>query len=130
MAQLDLASSMREIAIGQAVLGLGNGIFQSPNNNNVMSSVHPSKVGIASGISALVRNVGMVSGTAIAVSIFENRRHYTLDGMTMPSVGEEAIAFLNGYHWALITGACFAAIGAIISLNRKGHSKPGGDAAK
>lgn len=125
MAQLDLASTMLEIAIGQAVLGFGNGIFQSPNNNNVMSSVHPSKVGIASGISALVRNVGMVSGTAIAVSIFENRRHYALDGMSMPSVGEEAIAFLSGYHWALIVGACFAAIGAIISLNRKGHLKVG-----
>lgn len=112
-----------QIALGQSVMGLGNGLFQSPNNNSVLSSVHPSKLGIASGINALVRNVGMVSGTAIAVTVLEHQRFAVLAGLNQPTPSEQANAFLFGYQSALLVGAAFAAAGVFISLNRRAHIK-------
>jgi hypothetical protein len=65
----------------------------------------------------------MVSGTAIAVSIFEYRRRQVLNGLTAPETARQAETFLAGYHDALIVAALLALLGAVISLNRKGHYK-------
>lgn len=108
-----------EIALSQATLGLGNALFQSPNNNSVMSSVPPEKLGIASGFNSLVRNIGQVSGIAISVSIFENRQAAALAGFTQPDAVQQVAAFLSGYHTALFAGALFAAIGAALSFVRR-----------
>lgn len=121
LSTLDAQSVVWQVAIGQAVMGIGNGMFQSPNNNSVLSSVPTSKVGLASGISALMRNVGMISGIAVAVSVFESKRKQELAGLTTLDNTAYLHAFLSAYHVALVIGACFAGFGAIISLSRKGH---------
>jgi EmrB/QacA subfamily drug resistance transporter len=118
---LDAQSMMWQVAIGQGIMGIGNGMFQSPNNNSVLSSVPASKVGLASGISALMRNVGMVSGTAVAVSVFESKRQQELANVTILSNDAYISAFLSAYHVALVIGACFAGLGLLISLSRRGH---------
>lgn len=123
MASLNSESSMLQVIAGQAVLGLGNGMFQSPNNNSVLLSVAPAKLGLAGGINALVRNLGMISGTAIAISIFEGYRYRTLQGISFPSAVQQTEAFLSGYHAALTAAIIFACIGILISLNRKGYAK-------
>jgi len=83
--------------------------------------VPASKVGLASGISALMRNVGMVSGIAVAVSVFESKRQQELIGLTILDQAAYLHAFLSAYHIALVIGAGFAGLGALISLSRKGH---------
>lgn len=124
LSAIDAATPLWQIALCQAILGIGNGLFQSPNNNSVLSSVAPNQLGIAAGLNALVRNIGMVSGIAAAVSIFEGRRLNLLENLPEPTPDQLAAAFLSGYHAALLAGACFAAIAAIISLNRHSHVKP------
>lgn len=122
LSTLNAQSVIWHVVIGQAIMGLGTGIFQSPNNNSVLSSVPAEKVGLASGISALTRNVGMVSGIAVAVSVFENKLQQELAGITLPDQAMYIGAFLSAYHAALVVGACFAGIGVIISLSRTGHA--------
>jgi len=34
---------------------------------------------------------------------------------------QSVAAFLSGYHMALLIGASFAVLAAVISLNRRGH---------
>jgi len=121
LSTLNAQSVIWQVVIGQAIMGLGTGIFQSPNNNSVLSSVPAQKVGLASGISALMRNVGMVSGIAVAVSVFDNKLQQELAGVVLPDQATYIGAFLSAYHTALVIGACFAGIGVIISLSRKGH---------
>ncbi|MDF2565316.1 MAG: drug resistance transporter, EmrB/QacA subfamily [Massilibacillus sp.] len=121
MSTLDASSTIWHVIISQAVMGIGNGLFQSPNNNSVLSSVPKSKVGLVSGINALVRNVGMVSGVAISVAVFENHKHQILSSIAQPDVSEQIAAFLSAYHASLIVAACFAGIGAMISFNRRGY---------
>jgi len=122
LSTLDAQSVIWHVVLGQAVMGFGNGMFQSPNNNSVLSSVPNDKVGLASGMSALMRNVGMVSGIAVAVSVFESKRQQELAGLFLPDQAAYIGAFLSAYHTALVFGACFAGLGALISLSRKGHA--------
>jgi EmrB/QacA subfamily drug resistance transporter len=121
MSTLNAHSTIWQVMISQAVLGVGNGMFQSPNNNSVLSSVSKHKVGVVSGINALVRNVGMVAGVAVSVSVFENKRQSILSAVPVPNASQQIFAFLSAYHTALSVAACLAALGALISFNRKAH---------
>ena len=51
------------VMIYMALLGAGVATFQSPNTSSIMGSVPRNQLGIAGGINALFRNLGMVSGT-------------------------------------------------------------------
>jgi len=44
---------------------IGSALFQSPNNTEIMSALPAEKVGIASSISATVRNLGMALGASL-----------------------------------------------------------------
>lgn len=117
-AKLQVDSGLWLIMGSQALMGLGNGLFQSPNNNSVMSAVEPRQFGVAGGINALARNFGMVCGTALSVSILEYRRDASLSGISQPTAAQQVTAFMAGYQEALLVGACLAALGVIISLKR------------
>ena len=54
-------------------IGLGMGIFQSPNNSAVMGSVPRQRLGIASGLLSLTRTVGQTAGIAILGAIWVSR---------------------------------------------------------
>ena len=111
---LDPSSHMARVYVGQIILGLGAGIFMSPNNNSVLSSAPQDKVGLVGGVLALVRNVGMVSGIAVAISVFEGVQGFARAGGAAPSD-----AFMAGFRAALTTGASLAAVAALISVSRR-----------
>lgn len=119
-ARLQSDSSLWLIMLSQAVMGLGNSLFQSPNNNSVMSAVLPRQLGVAGGINALARNFGMVCGTALAVSILEYRRSASLSGLVQPTAMQQSAAFMDGYQMALLIGAVLAVAAALISFQRTG----------
>lgn len=58
------------------LIGLGNGAFQTPNNSSIMGSVPEDRRGIASGMLATMRNIGMVLGTAIAGAVFTGQENH------------------------------------------------------
>lgn len=116
-------SSAWAVIPGPLLMGIGNGMFQSPNNSSVMSSVPKAKLGIAGGINALVRNLGMVVGTALAVTLFDNRQAALLSGINNPETAQQSAAFLTAYDTVLYTGAAIALVAALISLNRKGYAR-------
>ncbi len=111
---LTLSSPLWRVALGQAVIGLGIGVFQSPNSNSVLSSAPRDKSGQAGGILALVRNLGVVCGITLAVAAFEFFKGGA-DAAADPEV------FFHGFQAALRLGACLAFIGALISFKRRGH---------
>lgn len=51
------------------IFGVGIGFFNSPNTKLIMTHVPHTKLGVARSLNALVRNIGMVSGIALAVGI-------------------------------------------------------------
>ncbi len=123
LSNLNAHSLAWQIVPGLLLIGLGSGLFQSPNNSSVMSSVPPIKLGVAGGINALVRNVGMVIGIAYSVSLFENRNAAFLAGISSPTPAQQANAFVGAYHIVMLTSMAIAIFAGLLSLNRKGYSR-------
>ena len=69
LSRLGPDTPMAYIAAGLAVTGLGTGIFVSPNTSAVMGSAPRHRQGIAAGVLATGRNVGMVLGVGLAGAI-------------------------------------------------------------
>lgn len=53
-----------------APLGVGIGMFQSPNNSAVMGAAPPRRLGVASGLLSLSRTLGQVSGLPLIGAVF------------------------------------------------------------
>jgi len=70
LSRLTLDSSYLAIVGRLAVAGLGIGIFVSPNNSALMGAAPAHRQGIAAGILALARNVGMVIGVGFAGAVY------------------------------------------------------------
>jgi EmrB/QacA subfamily drug resistance transporter len=104
-----------QVIIGAMIMGLGSGMFQSPNNSSVMSSVPSQKVGISGAINSLVRNVGMVMGIAFSVTLFE-----ALGGVSSPSA-EQTGSFMSAYHVVMLCAMAVALVGMFISFSRKNY---------
>jgi EmrB/QacA subfamily drug resistance transporter len=64
------ATPLCAIVASLMVLGLGYGLFSSPNTNAIMSSVHARHLGIASGMVATMRSLGQLLSMAIAMCCF------------------------------------------------------------
>lgn len=99
------------VILGLCAMGLGTGLFQSPNNNAIMGSVPPNKLGVASALLATVRNLGLVAGTGLATGIFSWRQRVTGD-------------FISALHFTFFV-AGVVALGAMgASLGRKKERIP------
>jgi len=70
MSTLDAGVTVVGFAMRVALFGVGMAIFQSPNNSAVMGSVPRHKLGIASGLLALSRNLGQTSGLPLMGALF------------------------------------------------------------
>ena len=95
---------MWEIVLASGIMGIGNGLFQSPSNNAIMTSVHKKDLGIASGILALSRNMGNILGVAVTITLFEEFREFFLSHSQPYET-----AFLNAYHTTMGFGILFGA---------------------
>jgi MFS family permease len=61
------------IVAGLFVVGLGQGLFQPPNSSAAMSAVPPERLGLAGGLLATMRNLGMLFGIGLAAAVYEGR---------------------------------------------------------
>ncbi|OTP68550.1 MFS transporter [Caballeronia sordidicola] len=93
-----------DIAWRMALCGLGFGLFQSPNNRQMLSSAPRNRSGGASGMLGTARLSGQTLGAALVALIF-------------------GIAPQHGATITLIVAACFAAAAALVSLLRISRSK-------
>ncbi|HSP35507.1 MAG TPA: DHA2 family efflux MFS transporter permease subunit, partial [Thermoanaerobaculia bacterium] len=70
LAMVTYSGTRAAIAGGLAVVGLGIGLFVSPNNSALMGAAPRHRQGIAAGVLATARNVGMVLGIGLAGAVF------------------------------------------------------------
>ncbi|HEX5637473.1 MAG TPA: MFS transporter, partial [Gammaproteobacteria bacterium] len=70
LSRLDGGSPIGLIMIALATAGFGTGLFIAPNNNVLLGSAPLNRQGIASGILATARSVGMVLGVGIAGAVY------------------------------------------------------------
>jgi len=58
------------------LVGLGMGIFQTPNNSAIMGAVPPYQLGIASGLVSVARSLGQTIGIALLGAFWAGRTFY------------------------------------------------------
>ncbi len=69
LSRLGPNSALSFVALALAIAGLGTGAFTSPNNSALMGAAPRHRQGIAAGVLATCRNVGMVLGVGLAGAI-------------------------------------------------------------
>jgi EmrB/QacA subfamily drug resistance transporter len=116
-----------EVIFWLALLGLGMGIFQTPNNNLLMSSVPRERLGISSSFLSIVRSVGYSTGAALGATIV-SAQLMRVTGQTslqnphgpaaLGNTGLILEAFLLGFRYACLTAAVMSFLGAALSAIR------------
>ncbi|MFT5873662.1 MAG: EmrB/QacA subfamily drug resistance transporter [Clostridium sp.] len=123
MSNLNEQSSLTSMVFYISVMSLGNGLFQSPNNSLIMSTVPSDKLGIAGSINGLVRNLGMVCGIALSTTLLYNRMSYKIGYHVTDYVVGRNDAFIYGMKIVYIAAAAICMIGAILTFLRLNSSK-------
>ena len=118
MSTLTEQSSLMTMVIFIVILSAGMGLFQSPNNSLIMSTVGRHQLGIAGSINALVRNMGMVCGIALATTLLYGSMSEELGYRVTDYVAGQNGAFINGMRNVYLTAAVICFVGAILTLLR------------
>ncbi len=130
LSTLDARSSVFDIAWRLVVTGVGQALFQSPNNSALLGAAPEERRGVASGFLATGRVVGQSVSVALAGAVFASlggaaagRRLVLLRETHGQPAGAHAIAalqgaFVDGFHGALVVCAALAALGILTSLVR------------
>jgi EmrB/QacA subfamily drug resistance transporter len=106
-----------------STLGLGSGLFMTPNTSSIMSSVGPDRRGIANGIRSMLQNTGYVVSVALSLGIVTSELPSHLKSQayagTLSQLGPESLKLLtHGYHVALWVLAAMTVLGMGASLAR------------
>lgn len=127
MSTLDQHSKIWLLIVFVAIMSVGNGLFQSPNNSLIMSSVPMNRLGIAGSVNALVRNLGMVFGISFATTLLYNRMSYKLGYNVNSFIAGQEEAFIYGMRVVYISAAIICAIGALLTAYRLYKKRSGID---
>ncbi len=110
---ISATTSAWEYILRYLPIGIGMGIFQSPNNSAVMGSAPKERLGVASGLLALTRVIGQMIGIAILGAVYNTTVLQQSGGIVAEgSVQAPIAAQMDGLHAAL----AFAVVVLFLSL--------------
>jgi EmrB/QacA subfamily drug resistance transporter len=123
MTTLQVHSSYVDSALWLALVGIGSGMFNSPNTAAMMGTVPAQRRGIAAGARVMLQNTGAVLSIAFVLAvitaavpkpvlfkIFSGLAHGLSDAKLAP--------FISNMHLALAVLAATSLVGAVVSLMR------------
>jgi len=92
-------------------LGFGAGLFQSPNNSAIMGAAPRERLGVVSGLLALSRTLGQVTGIPLIGAIFASR---VLHVANLPT----GVDVTDAPGWAIVAGieTTFTAVSLLIGV--------------
>jgi EmrB/QacA subfamily drug resistance transporter len=117
LSRLSEATPLGYVAGALAVVGLGIGLFTSPNNSAIMGAVSAQRRGVASGVLATARTLGNVLGVGMAGAIFSTV--VGSGGMAGPA------AVVSGVSLGLLVASVLAFVGALASATRPAPARSG-----
>ncbi|WP_209796611.1 MFS transporter [Clostridium moniliforme] len=118
MSTIHEATPIWLVGIYSIVMGLGNGMFQSPNNTLVMSTVNKNKLGIAGSVNALVRNLGMIFGVTLGTTLLYSKMSNMLGYTVTNYINGKDHVFIMSMDFVYIVAAIICFVGVIISATR------------
>ena len=118
IARLDAESSILQVAASLVLLGIAIGLFLSPNISFIMGSVPRDQMGVASGMVATMRSLGVVTGVALLAALYAARSAEYSPGAGGPGGGTFVIpAFQDAFTFAALL--CVVAVGLALIRGRR-----------
>ena len=130
LTQLPVDFALPDLVWRLVLLGVGQGMFMSPNSSAVLGSVPRPRIGTASGTLAQMRVNGQAVGIALSGAIVATRLpiHLADLGGGAPTAALRGVALAGAIHDAFAVAALVCCVGIVTSLIR-GSSRPGRPAA-
>jgi EmrB/QacA subfamily drug resistance transporter len=126
LSRLGIEAKMTDIIPRLVLMGVGSGLFSSPNNSSIMGSVPWEKLSTGSALLATVRQVGMSSGIAIAGAIFTSRQAVYLAQLTTDDpvgLSLDRLSLVSGYQDTMMIGSIVCVLAIFASFSR-GTARP------
>src|SRR3954454_7676740 len=126
MTTLDVHSSYWLSVLWLGLVGIGSGMFNSPNTAAMMGTVPPQRRGIAAGARTMVQNTGAVISIAFVLAIVTNSipkevLFAIFSGLASGLSDARLAPFISNMHAALWVLAATSVVGAFVCLLRPKH---------
>jgi len=113
-------------AVWLLLVGIGSGMFNSPNTAAMMGVVPVHRRGVAAGARVMLQNTGAVISIAFVMAIVtaavpKDVLFKIFSGLTSGLSNEQLQPFISNMHLALWVLAAISLLGAVISLLRPKH---------
>jgi len=113
-------------AVWLLLVGVGSGMFNSPNTAAMMGVVPMHRRGVAAGARVMLQNTGAVISIAFVMAIVtaavpKDVLFKIFSGLTSGLSNEQLQPFISNMHLALWVLAAISLLGAVISLLRPKH---------
>jgi EmrB/QacA subfamily drug resistance transporter len=116
-------------AIWLFVVGVGSGMFNSPNTAAMMGTVPAKRRGVAAGARTMLQNTGAVISIAFVLAVVttavpKDVLFKIFSGVTTGLSAKTLDPFVHNMHTALWVLAATSLVGALVSLLRPAHRAP------
>lgn len=118
------------MCVGLLLVGIGTGMFNTPNTSAIMASVAPERRGIANGLRSTLQNSGFLISTALALAIVttplsDTQKAAVYAGAFAGIPIGEAGQLLTGYRSAFFALFLVAIVAGVVSAMRGPREVPG-----
>jgi MFS family permease len=108
------------------IVGIGSGMFNSPNTAAMMGTVAAHRRGIAAGARVLVQNTGAVISIAFVIAVVTSSVPRTVlfkvfSGLANHITNAQLVPFISNMHTALWVLAATSVVGAAVAAARPKH---------
>jgi len=126
MTTLDVHTAYWQSGLWLALVGIGSGMFNSPNTAAMMGVVPAHRRGIAAGARTLLQNTGAVLSIAFVLAIVTSAvpkatLFAVFSGLAQGLSAEKLAPFIDNMHVALWVLAGTSVLGAAVCLLRPSH---------
>jgi EmrB/QacA subfamily drug resistance transporter len=113
-------------AIFMFIVGIGSGMFNSPNTAAMMGVVPAHRRGIAAGARVLVQNTGAVMSIAFVLAVVtssvpKSTLFAVFSGLANHISNQQLVPFISNMHTALWCLTAFSLVGAVVAAVRPKH---------
>lgn len=115
---LDMETPIWYYVVATGLMGMGNALFQSPNNTMVMSSVDRKDLGVAGSLNSFARNLGMVIGIALATTILYHAMSKAYGSRVTTYISNRPDIFIFGMKMAFFTSFILCIFALILTIIR------------
>lgn len=114
---LNAQTTMLDYVLYFLPVGLGIGVFQSPNNSAIMGAAPRGRLGVASGLLSITRTLGQITGVAVLGALWAGRvAYHTGVALAGGATTASAAAQVAGLHDTFLTNMVLMTLAMVFGI--------------